>query len=236
MSKVYENYLETSAAGLEESAWKIEEIKANYSKYFPVDKNARCLDIGIGNGEMLHLLQDYGYANAEGADISPSTVNVCTQRGYKCTLVENTVDFLKQHPSEFALISMFHVIEHISREEIIPIISACYEALADGGVLLIETPNMANIDGAFMRYSDFSHVMGYTNLSLKQLLLLCRFTEFEIFSPDVLFRKTIRQRLWKLFNKLQNFFYRAERKIAGVQLFSPTGIWLSAVARKTPEK
>lgn len=31
MKDIYENYLETSAVGTEESAWKIEEIKVNYS-------------------------------------------------------------------------------------------------------------------------------------------------------------------------------------------------------------
>ena len=233
MNEIYENYLETSAAGTEESSWKIEEIKVNYSKYFPVDKNACCLDIGIGNGEMLHLLQDSGYVNAEGADISPSTIKRCSDRGYRCSLVENTVDFLKKYPGKFSMISMFHVIEHISREEILPIITACYEALRDDGVLLLETPNMANIDGAFMRYSDFSHVMGYTNLSLKQLLLLGKFTSFEIFSPNVIFRKSFKQKIWKLANKLQNVIFRTERKVGGVQLPSPTGIWLSAVACKT---
>ena len=29
MNKVYDNYLETSTVGTEESAWKIEEIKVN---------------------------------------------------------------------------------------------------------------------------------------------------------------------------------------------------------------
>lgn len=233
---IYENYLETSAVGTEESVWKIEEIKVNYSRFFPADKNACCLDIGIGNGEMLHLLKDCGYTNAEGADISPSTIKACMARGYNCTLIEDTAEFLKQNKNKYAMISMFHVIEHISKDDIIPIISACYEALTDDGVLLLETPNMANIDGAFMRYSDFSHVMGYTNLSLKQLLLLCNFKKFGIFSPNVLFRTNFKQKLWKALNKFHNFLYKIERKIAGLPIYSPTSMWLSAVAFKNPER
>ena len=236
MNTVYENYLETSVVGTEESVWKIQEIKVNYSKFFPADKNAHILDIGIGNGEMLHLLNDCGYNNAEGVDISPSTINACKARGYKCILVENTVDFLKQNKNKFALISMFHVIEHISKEDIIPLICACREALADDGCLLLETPNMANIDGMFMRYSDFSHVMGYTNLSLKQMLSICGFKKIKIFSPNILFKKNIKQKIWKLLLKIHNFLYKIERKIAGMNLPTVYGSFLSAVAYKSQEK
>ena len=186
MNTVYENYLETSVVGTEESVWKIQEIKVNYSKFFPADKNAHILDIGIGNGEMLHLLNDCGYNNAEGVDISPSTINACKARGYKCTLVENTVDFLKQNKNKFALISVFHVIEHISKEDIIPLICACREALTDDGILLLETPNMASYDAVYMRYADFTHITGYAKSSLKQMLMLCNFSKFTIFGTNII--------------------------------------------------
>ena len=236
MNTVYENYLETSAVGTEESVWKIQEIKVNYSKFFPADKNAHILDIGIGNGEMLHLLNDCGYNNAEGVDISPSTINACKARGYKCTLVENTVDFLKQNKNKFALISMFHVIEHISKEDIIPLICACREALTDDGILLLETPNMANIDGLLMRYNDFSHLTGYTQTSLYQLLKLCSFSKIELPEVDVFLKKTFKMNILRFLNKLFTKFILIQRKIAGISLPTVHGIFIAAIAYKNQEK
>lgn len=232
MNNIYDNYLENSAVGTQESVWQIEKLKVNYSKYFPADKNAHCLDIGIGNGEMLHLLQDSGYTNAEGADISISAIKACTERGYKCTLVEDTAAFLKQNPNKFAMISMFHVIEHISKDDIIPIITACYEALTDDGVLILETPNMANIDGVFMRYNDFTHVMGYTQKSLCQLLQLCSFENIETPEIDVFLRKNIKMRILRFLNKLHTKFVLLQRRIAGIRLPTQQGIFVVGIAYK----
>lgn len=236
MNKVYENYLETSAVGTEESAWKIEELKVNYSKYFPSDKNARILDIGVGNGEMLHLLKDMGYTNAEGADISQSTINACTARGYKCTLVENTVDFLNLHKNTFAVISMFHVIEHISKEDIIPLVCACREALTDDGCLILETPNMANIDGLLMRYNDFSHLTGYTQTSLYQMLKLCSFEKIEMPEVDIFLKRTLKMNILRFLNKLFIKFIFLQRRIAGIRLETVHGVYLAAIAYKNQEK
>lgn len=236
MNTIYENYLETSAVGTEESAWKIEELKVNYSKFFPADKNAHCLDIGIGNGEMLHLLKDMGYANAEGTDISSSTINACKARGYKCTLVENTVDFLKQYPNKFSMISMLHVIEHISKNDIIPLICACREALTDDGCLILETPNMANIDGLLMRYNDFSHLTGYTQQSLCQLLQVCSFSKIELPEVDVFLKKTFKMNILSFLNKLFTKFILLQRKIVGISLPTVHGIFIAAIAYKNQEK
>ena len=232
MNKVYENYLETSAVGTEESAWKIEELKVNYSKYFPSDKNACILDIGVGNGEMLHLLKDMGYTNAEGADISQSTINACTARGYKCTLVENTVDFLNLHKNTFAVISMFHVIEHISKEDIIPLVCACREALTDDGCLILETPNMASYDAAYTRYADFTHVMGYAEPSLRQMLMICGFENIVIFGTDIIFKKTFSNIILKFLNKINKILFYYLRRTSGLHTKSPLNLFISAIAYK----
>ena len=232
MNSVYENYLETSAVGTEESAWKIEELKVNYSKYFPSDKNARILDIGVGNGEMLHLLKDMGYTNAEGADISQSTINACTARGYKCTLVENTVDFLTQNKNTFAVISMFHVIEHISKEDIIPLIWACREALTDDGILILETPNMASYDAVYARYADFTHTTGYAEPSLRQMLMICGFKNMIIFGTNIIFNRKLSNIILNIFNKLNKLIFYYLRRSSGLHTPSPTELFISAIVYK----
>lgn len=232
MNTVYDNYLENSAVGTQESVWKFEELKVNYSKYFPADKNADCLDIGVGNGEMLHLLKDSGYNNAEGVDISQSTVKACIARGYKCTLVDNTVDFLKKHPNKFAMISMFHVIEHISKDDIIPLMTACREALTDDGVLLLETPNMASYDAVYARYADFTHVTGYAASSLKQMLMICEFREITVFGTNIIFNKTLSNFILRILNKINKCFLYCLRRTNGLHTPSPLELFISAAAYK----
>ena len=230
MNGIYDNYLENSTVGVQESVWKIKQLKVNYSKFFPADKEAAILDIGVGNGEMLHLLKDSGYINAEGADISKSAVNACVARGYRCTLTENTVDFLRSHPGKFAMISMFHVIEHISKDDIIPVITACYEALTDDGVLILETPNMASHDAVYMRYVDFTHVTGYTEPSLRQMLMICGFRKMTIFGTDIFINRTLSNLLLRILNKIYSFVFRLKRRLFGLRTAAVTELFLSAVA------
>ena len=128
-NEIYTNYLENSTVGTNFSEWKVKEIEVNYRKYFPQNKENFVLDIGIGNGEMLSCMRDWGYANYNGIDISPSTVNACKARNLNCQLVGDTNKFLLENQNKFAVISLLHVIEHISKEDIIELISNCRKAL-----------------------------------------------------------------------------------------------------------
>lgn len=232
MNQLYDNYLETSVVGRGQCEWKIQLLEVNYRRFFPEDKTAYVLDIGIGNGEMLGKMQEWGYSNYEGIDISESAVKACKELGYQCTLVKDTTEFLNNHPDKYAVITLFHVVEHIPHDEILSFVEACRKALAPGGVLLIETPNMASIDGLLMRYNDFTHVMGYTMMSLRQMLLLSGFEKIEIFETDVMFVKKFKIKIMRLLSKIQRCIKNFERRIDGMRLETLPGVCISAAARK----
>lgn len=104
------------------------------------------LDLGCGEGEWLELLNDNGY-KACGIDSNPFVVskmgNLKPELGlilgdgyeYLQKLADNSLD----------IISMFHVIEHMSVLEGIKLLKECYRVLKRGGLLLVETPNPQNI-------------------------------------------------------------------------------------------
>ena len=235
-NEIYTNYLENSTVGTNFSEWKVKEIEVNYRKFFPQNKEEFVLDIGIGNGEMLSCMRDWGYTNYNGIDISPSTVNACKARNLNCQLVGDTNKFLLENQNKFAVISLLHVIEHISKEDIIELISNCRKALKKGGVLIIETPNMASYDNTFMRYNDFTHVTGYTSASLAQMLNICGFWQIKTFGTNIIFLPTLSNKILKFVNKLHALIRRFERKVSG--LHSPTimELYLSAVAYKNEEQ
>ncbi len=236
MGNIYENYLENSTVGTDFSNWKVKEFKVNYQKFFPEDKTEYVLDIGIGNGEMLYCMKQWGYANYEGIDISQSTIEACKARDLNCQLVENTNQFLLENQNKYAVITLIHVIEHISKEDIIELIANCRKALKKDGCLIIETPNMASYDNTFMRYNDFTHVTGYTSASLSQMLNICGFKKMEIFGTNIIFLPTLSNKILKILNKLHAIIRKIKRKISGLQSPTVMELFLSAVTYNEGDK
>lgn len=230
MGNIYENYLENSTVGTDFSNWKVKEFKVNYQKFFPEDKTEYVLDIGIGNGEMLYCMKQWGYANYEGIDISQSTIKACKAKDLNCQLVENTNQFLLENQNKYAVITLIHVIEHISKEDIIELIANCRKALKKDGCLIIETPNMASYDNAFMRYNDFTHVTGYTEASAAQMLQICNFKKMTIFGTNIIFLPTLSNKILKILNQIHTLFRRIGRNISGLHSATVMDLYLSIVA------
>src|SRR5712664_418536 len=148
-------------------------LSHNYKKVLPVSLDARILEIGPGYGEWIELLvRDLKYRHVSAIDLSQQVVDYCNAVvPGSTTWVEDTPSFLATHEGEFDCISVMHVLEHIPKPDIIPILCSLRAALAPGGALIIEVPNMGNpFTGLFMRYADFTHEVGFTQPSLEYVL------------------------------------------------------------------
>jgi 2-polyprenyl-3-methyl-5-hydroxy-6-metoxy-1,4-benzoquinol methylase len=209
MKEIFENYVEHSFGAREQAAFKFKQFEYNYRKYFPEDKRggkegSRLLDIGIGRGEMLSCMKDWGYENYLGIDISPSTVDFCKSLNLPCELVEDSTAYLAANPDSFDVISLLDVLEHISKKEVIAFVKALRSALKPGGVLIIQVPNLQAPDGYLHRYNDITHEIGFIEHSLAQVLLAAGFKkftfagleEFVFGTPIEYFRKIIRYLHW----------------------------------------
>lgn len=181
MKEIFDNYIETSFGEFQQAGFKFKQFDTNYRRFFPRNIDAALLDIGVGRGEMLSCMKEWGYEQSLGVDISPSTITFCKSLGLQCQLVVDTEEWLRGYNNEFSLITLLDVLEHIRKEQTIPFLRAIFDALAEGGVLLVQVPNMQAPDGQLERYNDFTHESGFIEHSLQQVLLAAGFARVEIF-------------------------------------------------------
>lgn len=214
MKRLFDNYVETAFDGFEQAAFKFKQFELNYKQYFPQEKSYRVLDIGIGRGEMLSCMRDWGF-NYQGIDISPSTVRFCQTLDLKCQLVEDTAAWLLIHKEAFSLITCLDVLEHVPRDHTIEFLKAIRTALRDGGRVIIQVPNLQSPFGYLHHFNDFTHVSGFVEHSLAQVLAVAGFMEFEFHGFEECYEGGIKQNLRK---SIRYIYRRMVRFLRAVNL------------------
>ena len=151
-----------------------EEIKQRLKVYLPLleivaphlRRTAPVFDLGCGRGEWLELLSEYGW-QATGIDLNAGMAKVATDIGLSVK-IEDAVEFLRIQPdASIAVISAFHLVEHVSIDYLIDLLRECHRVLAETGLLILETPNPENLTvGTWSFYMDPTH-----NKPLPPLLL-----------------------------------------------------------------
>jgi SAM-dependent methyltransferase len=140
-----------------------ELIKSRQSVYLPfVEALAsrvpkKVLDVGCGRAEWLELLGERGVA-AEGLDLNEAFV-ADGQRAGLAVFSADAMQYLSQQADQsYGLISAFHVVEHLGFENLLLFLREAYRVVDDGGAILLETPNPANLlVGACNFYLDPTH-------------------------------------------------------------------------------
>ena len=128
------------------------------------------VDIGCGRGEWLELLREQGF-DAMGLDLSAAMVQHCLERGLHAEHGDAQHWLARQSDNSFAMISGFHIVEHLPFEQLFQLICQIWRVLAPGGVLILETPNPENVlVGSHTFYHDHSHRNPVTPTSLQFLL------------------------------------------------------------------
>lgn len=215
MKEIFDNYIENSFGREEQAVFKFSQFAFNYRRYFPADRRAKVLDIGVGRGEMLSCMRDWGYEDYEGVDISPATIRYCESIGLRCKLVSDSAAFLAERPGQYALISMLDVLEHIPRAVVVAYVATLRDALVPGGAVIFQIPNAQAVESNLHRYNDITHEFGYTEHSLAQVLIAAGFSKYQfggfeewVFGgPKEQARKLLRSLYWR--------WARFTRKITG---------------------
>ena len=142
-----------------------EMIKDRLKVYLPFIEPLRAiypdnsaLDLGCGRGEWLELLQENGW-QAVGVDTDRSMVNYCQELEFKASC-EDAIAYLHSLESEsIAVVSGFHIAEHLPFEVLRELVSEAHRTLLPGGFLILETPNPENIIvGTETFYFDPTHL------------------------------------------------------------------------------
>lgn len=159
-----------------------DEIVSKLSAYLPlvlqldIDNSNPALDLACGRGEWLELLREHGFP-AQGIEINRDFVEHCRNNGLWVDEADLFAFLSLQHDRTYKLISGFHIIEHLSFEKQKDFLEKAYTQLADGGVLILETPNPENtVVGCCNFHIDPTHVRPMPHQLLKFLALQAGYT------------------------------------------------------------
>jgi O-antigen chain-terminating methyltransferase len=102
------------------------------------------IDLGCGRGEWLEVLLAAGL-DARGIDLDSGMLQPCVDLGLPAEKGE-AIAHLHALPSKSqAIVSAFHVVEHIPFDALEELVSEAKRVLLPGGLLILETPNPENI-------------------------------------------------------------------------------------------
>ena len=108
------------------------------------DNTSEIFDLGCGRGEWLELTQELGF-NSKGIDLDEGMILACRELGLNAKQGEAYPNLKSLKDNSQAVISAFHVVEHISFEELQKWTKEALRVLKPGGLLIYETPNPENI-------------------------------------------------------------------------------------------
>lgn len=142
-----------------------ELIKERLLEYVPylkrlssAAKRLPVLDIGCGRGEFLAVVTETGL-KAIGIDMNKSMVDRAKSLGFTAYENDALSYLLKQKSSSHAVISGFHLVEHIPFPALLKIFEECYRVIHPDGFIIFETPNPKNlVVGTSSFYLDPSHI------------------------------------------------------------------------------
>jgi len=158
--------------------------RRNYSPLMRDLPEGPILDIGCGLGDFLVFCGQGLERRAVGIDLDAENAAVCQAAKLDAVQAEAR-DFLAR-PDTYAGIVLNDVIEHVAKDQIIPLLSLMHQRLVPGGRVILKTPNMANpLIAGRNRYIDITHQVGFTEESLIQVLEQAGFDDILVAPVDI---------------------------------------------------
>jgi 2-polyprenyl-3-methyl-5-hydroxy-6-metoxy-1,4-benzoquinol methylase len=106
----------------------------------PKQTNGYLLDIGCGNGDFLHTMQQLGWA-VQGIEFDETAASVARQRNIN--VMVGTLEDACFPESSFDVVVLSHVIEHVY--DPIHLLSECKRVMKPDGRIIIVTPNVKSL-------------------------------------------------------------------------------------------
>ena len=128
-------------------------------------RGARILDAGAGGGEVVYVLRKLGF-DASGLEPDEDYA----RHAREALGVPVTTGFVQDatfHSGSFDVVTMYHALEHV--EDPAAILSRLRSWMTDGGVLLIEVPNVEAVCTAPTHRFHFAHFYNFSRSTLEGL-------------------------------------------------------------------
>ncbi|MFA6475007.1 MAG: class I SAM-dependent methyltransferase [Patescibacteria group bacterium] len=203
--ELYNNYVTThtahrkGAGSLVDFQNRIYPFNHEMGRFLPVNQTAKILDLGCGNGSIVWWLQQKGYTEASGIDISPEQIKIGEELGVKNIVCGDLFSFLEKNTAQFELIIARDVLEHFSKPDVVRILQYCQQALAVNGKLIVHVPNGESPFFGRVRYGDYTHELAFTRNTIMQIGQQYGFAQvdvYQIFSRGRGIQETMRQIMW----------------------------------------
>lgn len=150
----------------------ISAIQSFYLKFFKDSQTV--LDLGCGRGEFLKLLAEEGKM-VQGVDSDEEMVKDVKGKGLP-VIQADVFEYLKTTKSKFDGIFCAHLIEHLSFDRALELLSLCSEVMKKDGSLVLVCPNPSSLE---VQLQDFwrepTHIRMYNRELLEFLLDLAGF-------------------------------------------------------------
>jgi len=148
-----------------------------------VPRDGICLDLGCGNGNVLHALCTLGFQHLEGVDLSAEQVAIARAEFPQVEQMDIAGKLRSAARNAYGLITLFDVIEHQSKAEILEIFGLLRPCLAQRGIIIVHCPNGDSPFVGPVQHGDFTHETILTPASARHLCTLFEFTQFEAKEP-----------------------------------------------------
>jgi 2-polyprenyl-3-methyl-5-hydroxy-6-metoxy-1,4-benzoquinol methylase len=177
-SKLFSSYNATHVSHLDaddESKLEFfrEYTRVNYLHHLVnLDGNsAEVLEIACNKGYLLAALHSLEFKKLFGVDLSPLDVEKAKQIVPSADIsYADAFDYLAENVEKFDVIILKAVLEHMKKDQVIPLLAAIKSSLKPAGMVIIDVPNMDWLFAQHERYMDFTHEVGFTRESLAQVM------------------------------------------------------------------
>jgi len=223
---MYEKYLSSvnvTQDELEQNFNRDVYLQPEIENVIPKDKDANILDLGCGYGSFLHTLQKRDYKNLHGVEIGEEQNRFLNSKGLNVSQLD-IFEFLKTDTKSYDLITLFDVLEHFKKDEIVELLPLLRDRLSSRGVLIVRLPNGEAIFKGSIMYGDFTHETYLTKRSMMQLFKTFGFSSVDVY-PTYSFGKTFKAKIAKFIYMSYVKFYKTLLLIdngASVEYFVPT--------------
>ena len=190
--------------------------RQRFSKFLPVDKDAKIIDVACGAGQFLHFLQKEGYRQAQGIDASQEAIVVAKRMGVENIEMGDLFQILPLCKEEFDFISANDIIEHVKKDETLEFLGLIYAALKPGGTVSMTTDNAGSLFASRRVFMDFTHEVGFTLESLRQVFRVVGFEDVAVYGEEPVAHSlgsAARAIVWKLVKIIMKSYLLIEGSI-----------------------
>lgn len=168
---------EMDECALEMAVSKLTPVVAPWVK--GLGKNELVVDLGCGAGELLFTLKRLGFSNLAGCDLSAEQVAVA-QKLFPTVTEKNLFAFLTTfRDGEIGLVTLFDVLEHLTRQEAFDLFDLVKRKLKPGGCFIVHMPNGLSPFVGHVYWGDITHEWCLTPQSAEVMCRVNGLTQFE---------------------------------------------------------